>query len=209
MTMYKGIHVREDNKMDEYIVDEMSSDYKYLLQQVEGKIVMDVGANIGAFSSRALDNGAERVIAIEPEPGNLVFLDRNTKEYGRRVEVYPGVIGNKDGRATLMVNEGSNKGLHSINTDSLVAREKDYHTVDVPMFDFRTILDVHKPEVLKIDIEGGELLIIDILTDLPDYIKHIAIEFDAIEDKYIPILQYLATNFKDAERNKFFTGSRL
>jgi len=207
--MYKGIHIRTGNKMDKYIVDEMSTDYKYILGQVEGKVVMDVGANIGAFTKRALENGAKRVISIEPESFNIAYLCNNTRGYELQVEIYPGVVGTKDGIATLMVNEGSNKGLHSINTDSLVAREKKYNKLDVPMFNFRTLLEEHKPEVLKIDIEGGELLMIDILTDLPDCVKHIAIEFDAIEDRYIPILKYLANNFKDAERNKFFTGSRL
>ena len=204
--LYKGIFIREDNTMDKYIVDEMESDYAPILELVRGKVVMDVGANIGAFSTRALLNGASKVIAIEPEPINLEYLYDNLA--GLQAIVIEGVVGMEDGTATLMVNDGTNNGLHSINPEALVVKKDNYHTLEVKQYSLGALLNKYKPEVLKIDIEGGELLMVDLLTDLPDHIEHIAIEFDTIEDKYIPILQYLALNFKDAERNKFFTGSR-
>ena len=45
----------------------------------KGDVVLDVGANIGAYTREALDEGASVVIAIEPGPENVACLRRNFK----------------------------------------------------------------------------------------------------------------------------------
>jgi len=42
-----------------------------------GHVVLDVGAQIGVFSRQALDSGAVRVIAVEPEPSNAALCREN------------------------------------------------------------------------------------------------------------------------------------
>eukprot|EP00415_Alexandrium_ostenfeldii_P004614 UN4614 len=44
---------------------------------MEGKKVLDLGANIGAFTRRALEEGA-RVVAVEMDAGNFSLLKQNT-----------------------------------------------------------------------------------------------------------------------------------
>ena len=43
----------------------------------EGDVVIDAGAHVGVFTRYALDNGASRVISIEPNPANILCLKRN------------------------------------------------------------------------------------------------------------------------------------
>lgn len=51
----------------------------WMFSQVEaavGPVVAEVGAGIGTFTGRLLDAGAERIVAIEPEPACAAELER-------------------------------------------------------------------------------------------------------------------------------------
>jgi FkbM family methyltransferase len=63
---------------DEYVMKEIQRSYGQL--NVRGKIVLDVGANIGTFTCWAEDHDAALVVAIEPEPNNFAMLELNTQE---------------------------------------------------------------------------------------------------------------------------------
>jgi FkbM family methyltransferase len=74
-----------------------------------GTWVIDVGANIGYFTSMAAGwvDGKARVIAIEPEPGNLERLNkwlvrRNIQE---NVDVISAAASDRNGKCNLVVNE--------------------------------------------------------------------------------------------------------
>ncbi|MCC7173812.1 MAG: FkbM family methyltransferase [Bryobacterales bacterium] len=59
-----------------------------------GDVVVDCGAHVGVFTSKALRRGAARVVAVEPDPTNLECLRRNLAEEaadGRVVIVPRGV----------------------------------------------------------------------------------------------------------------------
>jgi FkbM family methyltransferase len=49
-------------------------------------VILDVGAHIGAFSYFALDRGAGKVFAFEPEPGNFLYLRHNIHEACRATD---------------------------------------------------------------------------------------------------------------------------
>ena len=55
--------------------------YEKLWSPKEGDVVIDVGAYVGMFTIRASELVGEsgRVIAIEPEPRNFSYLERNTE----------------------------------------------------------------------------------------------------------------------------------
>ncbi len=61
---------------DHYVMKEINRSYGRL--DVEGHIVLDVGANIGCFSCWALQHNASHVIALEPEINNFRMLQLNT-----------------------------------------------------------------------------------------------------------------------------------
>lgn len=55
--------------------------YRLRELDLEGAVVVDVGANCGAFTVAALVLGAQRVLAIEPDPRNLTVLQANVERW--------------------------------------------------------------------------------------------------------------------------------
>ena len=64
-----GLWCREGT-LDEYVVKEQSS-YKAFFSLMEGKTVVDIGSNIGAFAYFSKQNGAKEAICFEPDPENI------------------------------------------------------------------------------------------------------------------------------------------
>lgn len=117
--------------------------------------VVDVGAHIGLFGvyCRAL-NPNIRIIAVEPDPDNLIVLRKNLQTNGiSGVEIIAGGICGATGRRKLSVSDDHlNNFILPIGS-----KEKDLPVVDVYSFrDFCAANQVKKISLLKLDIEGGE-----------------------------------------------------
>src|SRR5689334_25347188 len=85
----------------------------------EGDVVLDCGAHVGVFTHFALQRGASKVVAIEPDPVNLECLRRNLKKEieAGKVVLYPKGVWSSD--TTLVLHEGSeNSGMNSVVVDS-------------------------------------------------------------------------------------------
>lgn len=149
---------------DAEIVKEIRPSYGWL--DVKGKTVLDIGACFGAATVYFVEQGAARVIAVEPVPDNVAQLRKNTK--GMPVDVLSAAVGPEAGKAELFLSQGINTGSHSQH----VTRGRT--SISVPMRRFRTLLSTYRPSVLKIDCEGAEY---DFLTEpLPSYVKQVAME---------------------------------
>jgi FkbM family methyltransferase len=108
-----------------------------------GMRVADVGANIGYYmllaASRVGSTG--RVACFEPEPDNLVELERNVRvNHLENVEVFPVAVGAEDGTASL--NPGMNG---TVAADGVIS---------VPLRRLDSVLD--RIDFLKVDVEGYE-----------------------------------------------------
>jgi FkbM family methyltransferase len=151
---------------DAEIVKEINSAYGWM--DVEGKVVLDIGACFGAATLKFLENGAKLVIAVEPEPDNVKQLMKNTRKYRDRVVVLQAAVGEKAGEAALYINAGINTGGHSLHV------KRGRSSLRVRLLGFRDLLAEHRPAVVKIDCEGAEH---DFLTKpLPSYVKQVAME---------------------------------
>ena len=124
----------------------------------EGDIVVDMGAHVGVFTRKALNLGAQKVVAIEPDPRNVECLRRNFTaeiESGRVVVVAEGAW-NEDTTLTLYMGDSSawNSFVHQVGAD----------TVDVPVRPIDHIVtELGLPSVnfIKIDVEGAEVEVIE------------------------------------------------
>jgi hypothetical protein len=81
-------------------------------------IVLDCGAHVGVFTDTALQRGASKVVAIEPDPTNLECLCRNFQSEitSGRVIVAPKGVWNRDQIITLYIG-AANSGQNSMLLD--------------------------------------------------------------------------------------------
>lgn len=123
-------------------------------------VYWDVGANIGthAFLPAAAHPGA-RIIAVEPHHRNVAKLIRNKTANGLdNVSVLPIALSDRGGTAALR-GEDDRPGYGSF---SLVGESAEtVATVPVRPGDDVIADGVPTPSVVKIDVEGGELAVLD------------------------------------------------
>lgn len=117
-----------------------------------GAVVFDVGANVGFYTLIAARRSgvAGRVFAFEPLPRNVAFLRRHL-QHNRlsNVDVIEAAVSDTAGTATFEVSESPSMGR-------LVASGQ----LQVPTVTLdQMVLDseLPPPDVIKMDIEGGEL----------------------------------------------------
>jgi FkbM family methyltransferase len=121
-----------------------------------GGTFVDVGANKGDFALIAARTaGPEgQVIAIEPSPDNCEWIRRSVELNGyANVELQEVALSDSEGEAPLYLGEKS--GWHS-----LVAGEADQDSITVRTRTLDALLEELRcppPDVLKVDVEGGEL----------------------------------------------------
>lgn len=140
--------------------------------------VIDVGANVGIFTSLALDMGATRVISFEPDENNYDLAKKNNPN----AEIYQMAVSDKTGETELFFTEGI--GGHSIVKQLWDDRPDHYRSSGfkvktITLDDIINIRSLDKIDFIKIDCEGAEL---DVLKGVSDYnlinkVKNISVEY--------------------------------
>lgn len=117
-----------------------------------GELFVDCGANVGFFSLLAASRGAE-VIAFEPNPPTHAQLMRNAAMNGFAVDARCIALGERPGTTFLELDQRGNSGAaHLSDTgEATVAVELD--TLD-------NQLAGRVPRLVKIDVEGAEILLL-------------------------------------------------
>lgn len=141
-------------------------------------VVVDLGANIGAFSLYAAMLGAKKVIAVEPETHNLELLRKNIDENSHNTPDCEFVV---DARG--IAGEASTGYIDDNHGDSRVQSEADeFHDKPVELITLEQLWKTHDLEfvdILKIDIEGLEGEVIKAAPEsLLNLCRYITLEFD-------------------------------
>ncbi|MGH9412052.1 MAG: FkbM family methyltransferase [Vicinamibacterales bacterium] len=121
-----------------------------------GDIVLDIGANVGAYTILFAHwvGSAGRVFAFEPAPDARHALERHVRlnRFDDRVEVVPMAVSNADGAAAFTVDPhgGASALKGAVGTGETI----DVPTTTIDSFCARQGI---QPRVIKIDVEGAEL----------------------------------------------------
>jgi len=122
-----------------------------------GDIVLDCGAHAGIFTRKALDAGAQLVVAIEPSPEQIECLRRNFVEEIKSglVIVYQKGVWDKDDELKFKIQKvsGGNR------VDEGLSWGKVEKIVSIPVTTIDKIvaeLGLEKVDYIKMDIEGAE-----------------------------------------------------
>lgn len=124
----------------------------------EGMTVVDVGAHIGIYSliaSRRVGRKG-KVIAIEASPANATLLRRHLKiNQCTNVEVIEAAIGDRTGDITFIYRPNATDPVAFANS---LAYDISGRRANIPMMKLDDICHLVSPGLVKVDIEGAELL---------------------------------------------------
>jgi len=149
-----------------------------LPKNLKNKVVVDVGANIGAFSILAAKQGAI-VYAFEPYPANYEMLLKNIKHnhVENLIHPFPVAIGKK--RVAKLYLHPTRSDWASLDISLNELKEDDY--VMVSVVSLKSVFESEKIDncfFLKLDCEGAEKEIIEeIIAGLYKKIHFISGEF--------------------------------
>ncbi len=122
-----------------------------------GAIVLDLGGFVGDYAKLVIEQGASKVVTVEPSPAALECIRRNLSAEiaGGRVVVIPKGVWDKDDRlflTTEVPNPAENRVLAGGATTA--------QGVWIPLTTVDEIVeDLHLPrvDVIKMDVEGAEM----------------------------------------------------
>lgn len=128
-----------------------ANQYHLSAKKVKDRIVIDIGANIGAFSLYAAALGAKQVISVEPISDSYNTFLKNIHRLGlKNITTYKKIVAEK-GNEFLPVSLNSNAGANSMYNVS-----DNYEVVETITFSEIMNQIAGHDILLKLDCEGGE-----------------------------------------------------
>lgn len=166
--------LRDNYPSDEIVVREIWQENVYEVrgEHIKGNTIIDIGANIGAFSIYAASHNS-KVYAIEPEPNNLKALKRNIElnNMSNKIIVCPYGISNFKG--TAIINDAG--GGSTIKDSHPTGIEVEIMSLD----NFFALHQIKNVDIMKIDVEGAEPeIILGASRETLQECKYITMEFD-------------------------------
>ena len=136
-------------------IDVDEADRGHIETILPGDVVVDAGAHVGVFARWALKQGAKRLIAIEPNPNNIICLEHNFADeiVAGTVTIVKAGIWDEKGQLELKIHD-------CITSRSTLMGMSDIsHSISVPVLPLDDVLDelgVENVDFIKMDIEGAE-----------------------------------------------------
>lgn len=197
VTYLQDIKIQNNyNHLKNIAIQEIEVDniYEKYFKIEKGDVVVDIGAHVGIFTKKALNAGASRVVAIEPDPLFIKELDEIKSD---KLQVFELAISAKDGKSTIVSNGNPNeigKGDVIISTTTFKK--------------FCKATSLLKIDFLKLDCEGGEY---DIFTKenmewLSNNVKNIVGELHIHTEEQKAYIPYMLMLIKQAGFNLVITS---
>jgi FkbM family methyltransferase len=146
---------------------------RVLAAAVKGKngafTFVDIGANVGLYSLYLASCGDVRTLAIEPQPGILERLRFHlATNPSVNIEVRPVALSDREGEATLVLNESDSGGTHIDKHDGRQVAGERIRVPSRPLLSVLSQAGIAAIDALKIDVEGAEdIVLAPFLRDAP------------------------------------------
>lgn len=149
-----------------WVLKQEAEFYKKLFRehQING-LVFDIGSNLGFTTQAFLDAGAERVVAVEPDPQNFAVL-KIKFGHNPSITIISTAISDYEGEANLWLHQ-SDGALHTIGPKwkEFLGSGKYHEKINVRTTTLdRLIEEYGTPKFVKIDVEGHELMVLQKLS---------------------------------------------
>lgn len=170
-----------------FINDDNGCDYeRYGCTIEEGDVILDLGANIGLFANRALMRGASKVICFEPITKTYECLQKNVDD---RVITYKNAVGGESKYDNFIIHgDFTNVGGGTTFSQDLKSSSKNVvHEEKVFKININDVFELYNQKIdfMKVDVEGGEVEILNSITDLNlKSLRCLAAEFHKTYDEF-------------------------
>jgi len=170
-----------EGSIDESIVGEIKREYAWM--PVKDKVVLDVGGCFGGYTFHAIKNEAKKVWCFEPEKENYETILKNV-QIAKTASKTQCTVFNEALTITkptkipfyLSANKRNRGGYSTFKYRGRVE-------TTVVTRNFKKVLSVLKPEVIKMDCEGAEF---DLLREpLPNCVKYFTMELHFTSPSYV------------------------
>ena len=165
-------------------------DFPEAVRRSEGMTCIDLGANAGTYT-RKMASVAKQVISFEPDPWAHAMLEVNVADLDN-VRIENVAADTREGSVLLYRHArfAEDPAVYSISS-SIITGKKNVASegaVEVRQVDFIRYLENLDEEigVLKIDIEGAEVDLLEVLLDRPDIMERINWIFAETHESRIP-----------------------
>lgn len=158
------------NYENAYLIGENYWLKKYLIGKNK-PVIIDVGANVGDYSSTVLAcNVSSRILAFEPHPKNYLKLTERINS--ENFSAYNFAVGNENGTLNLYDYKSQDGSKHAsifrkVISDLHKSKSSTHKVEIIALGEFLEKKGVQKIDLLKIDVEGNEF---DVLVGIKDYI---------------------------------------
>ena len=160
------------------------------VRRCNGMTCIDLGANVGAYT-RKMASGTRQVIAFEPDPWTVGVLEKNVADLDN-VKIEHAAAGTCDQTVLLYRHTQFAEDPEFRSESSSVVANKDNVTtenaIEVRQVDFIRYLEDLDEDigVLKIDIEGAEVELLEALLARTDILRRISHIFAETHENRIP-----------------------
>ena len=164
--------------------------FEEVVRRCRGMTCIDLGANLGVYT-RMMASHARQVIAFEPDPWTLVKLRANVSDLDN-VKVENAAAGTSEESVSLYRHPGFEEDpVSRSEASSVVATKGDVtreNAVEVRQVDFVRYLEDLDDDIgiLKVDIEGAEVPLLEALFDRSDLMGRISHIFAETHEWLIP-----------------------
>ena len=152
--------------------------FPQLNSKLSDGVILDLGANVGDFTHACLDLGFP-VIAVEPHPMALKYLQRRMKRKPN-VQILPVGVSDVEGKTFLYTHPFHNNDPIATSIAASTVSEKFSRGAmrfEIQVITLEKIMrDNEVFEIVKIDIEGAEMLLIDSIIHNAPKIKKLLVE---------------------------------
>jgi FkbM family methyltransferase len=156
--------------------------YVHLDFVADVKVVMDIGANVGAAALYfSLLYPEARIFAFEPAKAPYELLTANTRDRAK-VHAYDFGLFSSDRDGVLLYSGAMDGGTASVGSSDMTIAESEAVTLR-SVADWLAKNSIARVDVLKIDTEGCEVPILRGMRDLIPTVKVIYLEYHSEDDR--------------------------
>lgn len=174
-------HLTNPKGYAQFIIHQINTEriYDRWLKDKKDMVILDIGANVGLYTVYAQD-AAKRIVAVEPTPAHNHVFNQLTANF-KNVELVKAALSSTNEPVKFYISSENS------TTNSLVYKSKDF--IEAPGITFTSLLDTYKldhVDFAKIDIEGGEMIILDVdtLKSIYDRVDVLFIETHCITEPW-------------------------